>query len=1084
MRTRDGFLTSMHDVAGEDDGHFRVPLFNPASNRNQVSSLRLVNPGEDDAVVRVTALDDAGSAPVGGEVGLTIPAGEARLVSSQELESGDAGLDGSFGDGAGKWQLRVSAAGATLHVMSLLESPTGHLTNLTTAPAARPANTDGSSTTHTVPLFVSTANADRQGFVRIINHSGESGAVEVDAIDDTGQRFDPLTIALGAYESLHINSDDLETGNADKGLSTGVGRGEGDWRLEFESELDIEVLAYVRTVDGFLTAMHDIVPEVDGIHRAAIFNPASNVNQKSLLRLVNPGPEEADVAIRGIDDAGNASPGGDLCVVVPGGSAVTVSAQQMESGDEAFAGSLGDGAGKWQLYLSSTAPVVAMSLLASPTGHLTNLSSTVDEQPDVAPAAGLDCASVVDDEPLAIADANLRDGLARALGKEPGAPILARDLATLRFLELRNEAVRDLDGLQHATNLAKLDLRGNPVSDLSVLAGIGTLRELNASRTEMSDLASLAGLTQLTKLDLRGNYIEDLTPLSGLTRLVELDLGSNEIADLAPLAGLTALTSLNLAGNRRDHGRRGTRLADALPDLTPLAGLTRLEKLDLSNNEIKTTLGNRIAVLSRLTGLAELDLSRNAITTVVPLSGLTRLRTLDLSHNGYFDLTPLSGLHALTSLKLNHCNVHDLSALSSLTRLEVLELDVNLDIKDLRPLSGLKSLASLKLRNNAIIDVSPLVGLTGLRALDLSTNSIYCAAPDDLSECLVDVSPLSRLVGLTDLDLSDTEVADLAPLSRLTELVTLRLHSIRNVSDLSPLSGLAALRHLDLSENRIDGGDLSPLSSLTGLTTLILGYVSVEYHEDRGHVGLQDISALASLTSLARLDLSQNHIRDLAPLRSLRRLAALDLSNNSVDDLSPLSELAALKTLNLAWNNLHGPVTFRSMSMGQWPPHRVPSAEADLSPLEGLANLETLDLSGNCIEDASPLAANTALGRHSTIVVRGNTRGSPRTAEGYRWRSPVCGLDSAESQLAPIRERQGRRAPFAEVAFLDPILRSIVEDHLGKSPGEPILRHEMASIKSMDLRAERIFHLDGLRFAVNLEELDLRRTHLGPSQRL
>ena len=41
-------------------------------------------------------------------------------------------------------------------------------------------------------------------------------------------------------------------------------------------------------------------------------------------------------------------------------------------------GALGDGKGKWQLILTASAPVIVMSLLKSPTGHLSNLSAAPD----------------------------------------------------------------------------------------------------------------------------------------------------------------------------------------------------------------------------------------------------------------------------------------------------------------------------------------------------------------------------------------------------------------------------------------------------------------------------------------------------------------------------------------------------------------------------------------------------------------------------------------------------------------------------------------------------------------------------------
>ena len=66
-----------------------------------------------------------------------------------------------------------------------------------------------------------------------------------------GAHRGPLTLRLGANRSLHFNSEDLERGNADKGLDGAAGTGAGDWRLELTSALDIEALAYIRTRDGF-----------------------------------------------------------------------------------------------------------------------------------------------------------------------------------------------------------------------------------------------------------------------------------------------------------------------------------------------------------------------------------------------------------------------------------------------------------------------------------------------------------------------------------------------------------------------------------------------------------------------------------------------------------------------------------------------------------------------------------------------------------------------------------------------------------------------------------------------------------------
>ena len=114
------------------------------------------------------------------------------------------------------------------------------------------------------------------------------------------------------------------------------------------------------------------------------FNPGRNKNQLSLLRLVNPGTEEAVIAIEGIDDAGETS--GSVQLTLPAGAARTVSAASLESRRSrddpeqqehvaTLQGELGTGTGKWRLLVESDQPVRVMSLLASPTGHLTNLST-------------------------------------------------------------------------------------------------------------------------------------------------------------------------------------------------------------------------------------------------------------------------------------------------------------------------------------------------------------------------------------------------------------------------------------------------------------------------------------------------------------------------------------------------------------------------------------------------------------------------------------------------------------------------------------------------------------------------------------
>lgn len=226
---------------------------------------------------------------------------------------------------------------------------------------------------HRVPLFPrsSPSGSAPEGFVRVINHSDEAGEVAIEAIDEMGKRLGPATLAIGARQARQFNAADLEGGNAAKGI-VGVGEGDGDWRLTLRSDLDIEVLGYARTLDGFVTSLHDLALEAWARADLWTFNPASNTRQASRLRLINPTGLARSVDIFGLDDKGVT---GSVTIHLPAGRTLTYTAAELESGDaEGMVGGLGDGTGKWwfQVY---AAGIRVMGLMETATGHLVNLST-------------------------------------------------------------------------------------------------------------------------------------------------------------------------------------------------------------------------------------------------------------------------------------------------------------------------------------------------------------------------------------------------------------------------------------------------------------------------------------------------------------------------------------------------------------------------------------------------------------------------------------------------------------------------------------------------------------------------------------
>ena len=134
-----------------------------------------------------------------------------------------------------------------------------------------------------------------------------------------------------------------------------------DYVEDGDSEIDLGRLSHPS--DGFLTRMHEVATH----KRPAYF--------EDLVATFNPADADATITIGGVDDADAPPPEGDVTLTLPAGAATAITAQQLEAGADHFEGRFGDGKGKWRLFIEADQDVQVMSLLESPTGHITNLSS-------------------------------------------------------------------------------------------------------------------------------------------------------------------------------------------------------------------------------------------------------------------------------------------------------------------------------------------------------------------------------------------------------------------------------------------------------------------------------------------------------------------------------------------------------------------------------------------------------------------------------------------------------------------------------------------------------------------------------------
>ena len=230
--------------------------------------------------------------------------------------------------------------------------------------------------TYHLPLFVHETITGQTGVLRLHNNSSAAGDVSIQAIDDAGTSSSaaPFTLTLPPHAALELSASQL-----------GLGALPGYQRLQLDTDLPIQVLAYLRSGDGTRTVLHDQVrqllrtdAQVAGdvfTYQVPFFNPSLNLTNASELRLVNSANTTASVRIEGRDDGGVAASGA-VGLMLPAGHARTITASQLEFGAAELTGQLGTSSSAWRLTVTSDQPLAVINLVRSATGRIDNLSSS------------------------------------------------------------------------------------------------------------------------------------------------------------------------------------------------------------------------------------------------------------------------------------------------------------------------------------------------------------------------------------------------------------------------------------------------------------------------------------------------------------------------------------------------------------------------------------------------------------------------------------------------------------------------------------------------------------------------------------
>ena len=220
--------------------------------------------------------------------------------------------------------------------------------------------------------------------------------------------------------------------------------------------------------------------------------------------------------------------------------------------------------------------------------------------------------------------------------------------------------------------------------------------------------------------------------------------------------------------------------------------------------------------------------------------------------------------------------------------------------------------------------IKSIVGLekaVNLKQLTISGN------PDDSRGALRDISPLRGLKNLELLRLSHNDIIDISPVEGLTNLKHLFL-SHNQIKNIDAVKNLTNLESLDFARN-IGEERISDISAIANLTKLKLLGLS--------DANIPDISVLKNLVNLETFMANDSKIEDISVLKNAKNLKILYLDKNKITDVSVVKDLVELTELYLRNNNI---------------------SEIDFSKLTKLSDV---NVQGNKISDYSSLEKLTAL---------------------------------------------------------------------------------------------------------------------------
>lgn len=128
----------------------------------------------------------------------------------------------------------------------------------------------------------------------------------------------------------------------------------------------------------------------------------------------------------------------------------------------------------------------------------------------------------------------------------------------IKYVDLDNANISDLEGLQYFKNLVNVDISGNELTNFRPLTKLNNLRSLDISCNSIQgkrlenilyNMSKIKNLEKFTCEDNGINNIDFLSKIGNIENYSELYLANNKISDISVLKSITKLDHLDLSNN-------------------------------------------------------------------------------------------------------------------------------------------------------------------------------------------------------------------------------------------------------------------------------------------------------------------------------------------------------------------------------------------------------------------------------------------------------------------------------------------------------------------------------------------------------